>query len=160
MGEAELALTCFSPNFQGAIGYRSLLFSDSVVRYNGIWSRADAGTDKQPTKDGTPYTASYKWKYVAPGVDFMVNLSNLLCGWNPNRMFSATAFVGGGINWTGANQEVNDLAANDRESEQLSAGISLAREKRFALTAERRHHWQSRGAVDSVCSRLFNLSNT
>ena len=42
----------------------------------------------------------------------MFNLSNLFCGWNPNRMFNATAFVGGGINWAGANQEVNDLAAN------------------------------------------------
>lgn len=42
----------------------------------------------------------------------MFNLSNLFCGWNPNRVFSATAFVGGGINWAGANQEVNDLAAN------------------------------------------------
>lgn len=110
LGEASFS-DLLSPNFQGAIGYQFSPVFGLRGQINGIWSKGGWNGYKA-TKDGTPYTASYKWKYVAPGVDFMVNLSNLFCGWNPNRVFSATAFVGGGINWAGANQEVNDLAAN------------------------------------------------
>ena len=109
VGEASFS-DLLSPNFQGAIGYQFSPVFGLRGQINGIWSKGGWNGYKA-TKDGTPYTASYKWKYVAPGVDFMVNLSNLFCGWNPNRVFSATAFVGGGINWAGANQEVNDLAA-------------------------------------------------
>ena len=112
VGEASFS-DLLSPNFQGAIGYQFSPVFGLRGQINGIWSKGGWNGYKA-TKDGTPYTASYKWKYVAPGVDFMFNLSNLFCGWNPNRVFNATAFVGGGINWAGANQEVNDLAANIR----------------------------------------------
>ena len=110
VGEASFS-DLLSPNFQGAIGYQFSPVFGLRGQINGIWSKGGWNGYKA-TKVGTPYTASYKWKYVAPGVDFMFNLSNLFCGWNPNRVFNATAFVGGGINWAGANQEVNDLAAN------------------------------------------------
>ena len=95
VGEASFS-DLLSPNFQGAIGYQFSPVFGLRGQINGIWSKGGWNGYKA-TKDGTPYTASYKWKYVAPGVDFMFNLSNLFCGWNPNR-----------------------------ESEQLSAGISLA----------------------------------
>ena len=38
------------------------------------------------------------------------NLSNLLCGWNPNRVFNLTAFVGGGANIAFSNGEANSIA--------------------------------------------------
>ena len=110
LGEAKFK-DLLSPNIQGAIGYQFSPVFGLRAQMNGLWSKGGWNGYKA-TKDGTPYTASYKWKYVAPGVDFMFNLSNFFCGWNPNRVFNATAFVGGGINWAGANQEVNDLAAN------------------------------------------------
>ncbi len=110
VGEASFK-DLISPNFQGAIGYQFTPVFGLRGQINGLWSKGGWNGYKA-TKDGTPYTASYKWKYVAPGLDFMFNLSNLFCGWNPNRVFNATAFVGGGINWAGGNQEVNDLAAN------------------------------------------------
>ncbi len=40
----------------------------------------------------------------------MFNLSNLFCGWNPNRVFNLSAFVGGGANIAWKNDEVNDIA--------------------------------------------------
>ena len=57
----------------------------------------------------------------------MFNLSNLFCGWNPNRVFNISAFAGGGINWAGGNQEINDIAAtlenlNDYNLEYLWQG--------------------------------------
>ena len=41
----------------------------------------------------------------------MFNLSNLLCGWNPNRVVNVTAFAGGGLNVAWGNDDVNNLAA-------------------------------------------------
>ena len=55
-------------------------------------------------------TTTYKYKYVAPGLDLMLNLSNLVCGYNPNRVFNVTAFLGGGLNIGWGNDEANDLA--------------------------------------------------
>jgi outer membrane protein OmpA-like peptidoglycan-associated protein len=52
----------------------------------------------------------YKWKYVAPGIDLMFNLSNWFAGWNPKRVFNLTAFIGGGANIGFSNDEVNDIA--------------------------------------------------
>ena len=143
VGEASFS-DLLSPNFQGAIGYQFSPVFGLRGQINGIWSKGGWNGYKA-TKDGTPYTASYKWKYVAPGVDFMFNLSNLFCGWNPNRVFNATAFVGGGINWAGANQDIviqtrSDLRVKKdkhHESEQLSAGVSLARKEGSPLRQSR-----------------------
>ena len=41
----------------------------------------------------------------------MFNLSNAVCGYNPERVFSLTAFVGGGANVAFGNDEANRLAA-------------------------------------------------
>ena len=38
----------------------------------------------------------YKWNYVTAGLDGVFNLSNLFCGYNPNRCVSLNAFVGAG----------------------------------------------------------------
>ena len=46
-----------------------------------------------------------------PGLDFMFNLSNAFCGYNPNRVFNVTAFLGGGVNIAFDNDEVNAIAA-------------------------------------------------
>ena len=109
VGEASFT-DLLSPNFQGAIGYQFSPVFGLRGQMNGIWSKGGWNGYKA-TKDGTPYTANYKWKYVAPGVDFMFNLSNLLCGWNPNRVVNVTAFAGGGLNVAWGNDDVNNLAA-------------------------------------------------
>jgi len=113
VGEAKFK-DLLSPNFQGAIGYQFSPVFGLRAQMNGLWSKGGWNGYKA-TKDGTPYTASYKWKYVAPGLDFMFNLSNLFCGWNPNRVLNVTAFAGGGINWAGGNQEVNNPAAHIKD---------------------------------------------
>ena len=43
-------------------------------------------------------TVKGKWMYVAPGIDFTVNLSNIICGYNPTRLLDVNAFIGGGAN--------------------------------------------------------------
>ena len=67
-----------------------------------------------------PFSADYKFNYVAPGLDFMFNLSNLFCGWNPNRVFNVTAFVGGGANIAWGNDEANEIGAHIKDLDKYN----------------------------------------
>ena len=110
LGEAKFG-DLISPNVQLGLGYQFNPVFGMRLQVNG-WQSKGGWNGYKATKDGTPYTANYKYKYVAPGLDFMFNLSNLFCGWNPNRVFNVTAFVGGGANIAWGNDEVNEIAAN------------------------------------------------
>ena len=113
LGEAKFG-DLISPNVQLGIGYQLTPVFGMRLQANG-WQSKGGWNGYKATKDGTPYTADYKFKYVAPGLDFMFNLSNLFCGWNPNRVFNATAFIGGGANFAWGNDEVNEIAANIKD---------------------------------------------
>ena len=110
LGESKFG-DLISPNVQLGLGYQFNSVFGMRLQVNG-WQSKGGWNGYKATKDGTPYTANYKYKYVAPGLDFMFNLSNLFCGWNPNRVFNVTAFVGGGANIAWGNDEVNEIAAN------------------------------------------------
>ncbi len=73
-----------------------------------------------------PITKDYKFNYVAPGLDFMFNLSNLFAGWNPNRVLNVVAFIGGGANIAWANDEVNAIAS-DIATQYGQVGLSRYR---------------------------------
>ena len=109
LGEAKFG-DLISPNVQLGIGYQFTPVFGMRLQANG-WQSKGGWNGYKATKDGTPFTADYKFKYVAPGVDFMFNLSNLFCGWNPNRVLNVTAFAGAGANIAWDNDEVNELAA-------------------------------------------------
>ena len=113
LGEAKFG-DLISPNVQLGIGYQFTPVFGMRLQANG-WQSKGGWNGYKATKDGTPYTADYKFKYVDPGLDFMFNLSNLFCGWNPNRVFNATAFIGGGANFAWGNDEVNEIAANIKD---------------------------------------------
>ena len=109
LGEAKFG-DLISPNVQLGLGYQFSPVFGMRLQANGWQSKG--GWSGFRTKPGeTPYNATYKFKYVAPGLDFMFNLSNLFCGWNPNRVLNVTAFLGGGANIAWDNDEVNELAA-------------------------------------------------
>ena len=108
LGEAKFG-DLISPNVQLGLGYQFSPVFGMRLQANGWQSKGGwAGFRANPGE--TPYNAQYKYKYVAPGVDFMFNLSNLFCGWNPNRVLNVTAFLGGGANIAWDNDEVNELA--------------------------------------------------
>ena len=101
LGEAKNS-DLISPNIQVGLGYQFTPVFGARIQANAWQSKGGWQADVNP--------GTYKWKYVAPGVDFMFNLSNLFCGWNPNRVFNLTAFAGGGANIAWGNGEVNDIA--------------------------------------------------
>jgi outer membrane protein OmpA-like peptidoglycan-associated protein len=108
LGEAKFK-NLLSPNVQLGLGYQFSPVFAARIQANAYQSKG--GWNGFRTAIGSePYTNDYKFKYVAPGVDLMFNLSNLLCGWNPNRMFNLTAFVGGGANIAFSNGEANSIA--------------------------------------------------
>ena len=110
LGEAKFG-DLLSPNFQVGLGYQFSPAFAMRLQANGLQSRGGWSGFRDKVGD-QPFTAKYKFSYVAPGIDFMFNLSNLFCGWNPNRVLNVTAFLGGGVNVAYGNDEVNDIAAN------------------------------------------------
>ena len=108
LGEAKFD-KLLSPNVQLGLGYQfSPVFALRLLA-NG-WQSKGGWNGYELARTGNPYTADYKFNYVAPGLDLMFNLSNLFCGWNPNRVFNVTAFLGGGANIAWKNDEVNAIA--------------------------------------------------
>ena len=68
---------------------------------------------------------TYKWKYVAGGLDITFNISNLIAGWNPKRFFNFSLFAGGGANMAFSNDEAKDLAARGYEMAYLWDGTKF-----------------------------------
>ena len=109
LGEAKFK-DLISPNVQVGLGYQFSPVIGLRLQANGWQSKG--GWNGHRTAYGAPvFTADYKYKYVAPGLDLSFNLSNLFCGWNPKRVFNVSAFIGGGANIAWGNGEVNDIAA-------------------------------------------------
>ena len=107
LGEAKFG-DLISPNVQLGLGYQFSPVFGARIQANAWQSKG--GWNGFKPGDAPAITKDYKYKYVAPGIDLMFNLSNLFCGWNPNRVFSVTAFLGGGANIAFDNDEVNDIA--------------------------------------------------
>ena len=110
LGEAAFD-KLLSPNVQLGLGYQFSPIFGARIQANAWQSKG--GWNGFRTQVGLqPYTNDYSYKYVAPGIDLMFNLSNLICGWNPNRVFNLTAFLGGGANIAWDNGKANNIAAN------------------------------------------------
>ena len=84
-----------SPNAQIAVGYN----------WTSIWG-ARLAVNAWQSKGGIQYrnnvpanqTFSYKWNYVAPTLDVTMNVTNLLWGFNPNRLVDFSIYAGAGVN--------------------------------------------------------------
>ena len=102
-----------SPNVQVTVGRQFTPVFGARLAVNAWQSRAGidftdetfVGITGNATTGYTPTTATapggttkWKWMYVAPGIDLTFNLSNLFCGYNPNRIFNFSVFAGAGAN--------------------------------------------------------------
>lgn len=76
---------------------------------NGWTSKAGSEIHQYETLNGVTTTTAnvykWKWNYLAPTVDATFDMSNLLCGYNPNRRFSVGLFAGIGLNIAWGNKE-------------------------------------------------------
>lgn len=109
LGEAKFD-KLISPNVQLGIGYQFTPWLGARIQANA-WQSKGGYNGVTETGGVAPHNVTYKFKYVAPGLDLMFNLSNAFFGWNPNRVFNVTAFVGGGVNVAFDNDEAQRYAA-------------------------------------------------
>ena len=91
-----------SPNVQVALGRQFTSVFGARLAVNAWQSKAGI--------DGPVSYGKWNWKYVAPGIDLTFNLSNLFCGFNPNRIFHFSVFAGAGAN-IGWDNKVADINA-------------------------------------------------
>ncbi|MBR6937850.1 MAG: OmpA family protein [Prevotella sp.] len=84
------------------------------TKLQGVWGKTVGPQyPGQPTANYTK-NSYYKTKFWSLNEHILFNLSNMFCGYNPNRVWSFIPFVGGGIT---RNMSSNDYAM------QLSAGL-------------------------------------
>ena len=133
LGEAKFG-DLLSPNVQAALGYQFNPWFGARVAVNAWQSKGGFNGYRLP--DGTNGNTTYKFKYVAPTVDFMFNLSQALCGYNPHRVFNVTAFLGGGANLAFKNGEANDLNAAGYKMEYIWSGKKVRAVGRAGLALD------------------------
>ena len=108
LGEVDFK-DLISPNVQVSVGRQFSPIFGARLSVNAWQSRAGINFNEIPTwVQGTGTVTAgpvvpagqtkVKWMYVAPGIDITFNLSNAICGYNPNRIFNLSAFIGGGAN--------------------------------------------------------------
>lgn len=112
-----------------------------------------------------------KVNYFGPSLDFMLNLSNWWCGYNPNRVYNAYVYAGGGFYWAytkqpkaGAVDEYSWKSAGDRVI-ALRAGLTqeFNISRRFALGLDLRatamdNHSDANGEVAIVGEALLTAT--
>ncbi len=94
-----------SPNAQVGVGYNFNKVVGARLSANAWQSKAG----QKVTSNGATTTYKWKWNYVAPMVDATFNLSNLFCGYNPNRVVEFGVFGGLGANIAWGNDEAGDV---------------------------------------------------
>jgi outer membrane protein OmpA-like peptidoglycan-associated protein len=104
-----------SYNVQAALGYNFNKFMGARLAVSAWQSKAGIEIDRLDYNFNGNIPSRFKetwtWKYVAPSVDLTFNLSNMAFGYNPNRLFNLSAFVGLGANIGFGNDDAQDVAA-------------------------------------------------
>lgn len=92
LGETDF-VDLLSPNAQIQAGYNFNSVVGLRLAVNAWQSKSAYASDYL---NGTVWT--WKQKYVAPSIDATFNLSNLISGFNPNRLVNVGVFAGVGLN--------------------------------------------------------------
>lgn len=106
LGEASFG-HLFNPNAQIAGGYNFNPYIGVRLAVNAWRSK---GALNYVTDQG-PQFAMWRWNYVAPTVDAVVNMTNLIGGYNPNRLVDVDLLAGLGANIGFNNKQANDVSS-------------------------------------------------
>ena len=91
-GEADFS-DLISPNVQIGIGRQFTPVIGARLGVNAWQGKGGYDLEKNTLDPNT-----WKYTYFAPSIDLTFNLSNLIAGFNPNRVVNFGAFIGGGVN--------------------------------------------------------------
>ena len=118
LGEDTKFKNLISPNAQFAFGYQFTPVVGARIQANGWQSKGGAIDMKNESQ-------SFKWNYVAPGIDAMFNLSHLIGGFNPKRVVNISAFLGAGANIAWGNEEAAALQNPKNVMSHLWSGTQV-----------------------------------
>jgi len=105
-----------SYNVQAAVGYNFNKFMGARLAVSAWQSKAGIEFDRRDY-NMTHFKDKWSWKYVAPQVDLTFNLSTMAFGFNPNRLFNLSAFIGVGANIGFSNDDAQEV--NNRYNQWL-----------------------------------------
>ena len=111
LGEVDFG-DLLSYNVQAAVGREFNKVVGARLAINAWQSKAGSRIFNNDYK--------WKWNYIAPTVDVTFNISNLISGVNPNRLFTFGAFAGLGANIAWG----NDQAAQENTKIGLATGLN------------------------------------
>lgn len=104
LGEAEFT-DLLSPAGAFSFGYQ----------FSPVWG-ARIGVSGWESRGGwVNPSVGYKYNYLAGNLDVTLNLSNLFCKYNPDRVFDLSIFVGGGVNYAFNNDDAEAIARQLRQ---------------------------------------------
>ena len=100
-----------SPNAQLAVGYKFNPYIGMRLAVNAWQSKGalDFGAIPYTKNLGREY---YKWNYVAPTLDAVVDLTNLIGGYNPTRLVTFDLIAGLGVNFGFNNKQAETVNTN------------------------------------------------
>ena len=133
LGEIDFG-DLFSYNVQAAIGYNFTKVVGVRLSLNAWQSKAGIKIDNSDFRV-TDFQQKWKWTYLAPSLDLTVNLSNMVCGFNPQRWFNLTAFVGGGVNFAWGNDDAQTA------EQQLVAYLNASQYRAWDGNQNMRYLW-------------------
>ncbi|MDE6669488.1 MAG: OmpA family protein [Muribaculaceae bacterium] len=100
LGEGSFGdLLC--PNAQLTAGYNFNPYIGARLVFNGWQSKG--------VSEVSGNTYRWKWNYIAPTINAVFNMTNVLGGYNPNRMVEANIFGGIGANIAWHNKDANNI---------------------------------------------------
>ncbi|MCF0175199.1 MAG: OmpA family protein [Bacteroidales bacterium] len=92
----------FTPYIGARVGYQGLSFYGATKNWAPVY-----GTGEPVEGDNT--VQRQKFNYGSVNADFMFALSNFIFGYNPNRIYSLTAYVGAGFAWVYDQPKTNSV---------------------------------------------------
>ena len=124
LGEVKFG-DLISPNIQLGVGRQFSPIWGARFSVNAWQSKG--GINEYSWADGAKVgKEKYNWKYIAPMVDGTLNLSNALCGYNPNRVVNVGLLAGIGLNVGFSNDDAVALAATTAEHNHGSENLNYA----------------------------------
>ena len=124
LGEVKFG-DLLSPNIQLGVGRQFTPIWGARFSINAWQSKA--GINEYSWADGAKTgKEKYDWKYIAPMIDGTLNLSNALCGYNPNRTVNVGLLAGIGLNVGFSNDDAVALAATHKEHNHGSENLDYA----------------------------------
>ena len=124
LGEVKFG-DLISPNIQLGVGRQFSPIWGARFSVNAWQSKG--GINEYSWADGAKVgKEKYNWKYIAPMVDGTLNLSNALCGYNPNRVVNVGLLAGIGLNVGFSNDDAVALAATTADHNHGSENLNYA----------------------------------